>query len=160
MAIALNKVVSLDLVLKDDAGQVLEQTEQDEPFVYIHGLGQIVPGLERRLEGLEVGEQRELVVPPEEAYGMPDPDGVFLVPKSAFPPDEPPAVGDILVGEAEDGEAVPVRVLEVQDDEVLVDGNHPLAGQTLHYHVSVRAIRDATAEELICEHPHEEGHSH
>lgn len=160
MPIARNKVVYLDYVLRDDSGQVLEETEGD-PFAYIHGLNQLVPGLESRLEGLDVGDERELVVPPEEGHGMPDPEGIFTVPRDAFPEGQQISVGDLLMGEGEDGETMPVRVVEVQEQEVRVDANHPLAGQTLHYTVSVRHIRDATPEEIAHEHPHDgDEHAH
>ncbi len=158
MSIAQNKVVYLEYVLKDDAGQILEETE-GEPFAYIHGLGQLVPGLEKRLDGAEVGQKFEVVVPPEEGHGTHDPEGLFSVPRDAFPADQTLEVGDILMGEAEDGEPVPVRIVEVLDEEVKVDANHPLAGQTLHYSVSIVNMRDATPEELEHEHPHD-GHDH
>ena len=154
MSVARNKVVTLDYVLRDSSGRVLEQTEADEPFVYLHGLGQLVPGLERRLDGMEPGQSCDVVVPPEEGHGMPDPEGQFEVPRDAFPPAQELEVGDMLVGETDDGEVVPVRVLKVLPTSVLVDANHPLAGQTLHYSVKVIEVRDATPEEIEHQHAH------
>lgn len=160
MSIDRHKVVYLDYVLKDAEGQVLEESTDDEPLVYIHGLEQIVPGLEKHLTGLEIGAKRDVVVSPEEGFGTHDPEGVFSLPRDAFPADLPLEPGDILPGEADDGEPVYVRIIEIKDDEVKVDANHPLAGQTLHYSVTVRNIRDATPEEIEHEHAHDAGHDH
>ncbi len=158
--IAAQKVVTLDYTLKNDAGEVLDSSEGSEPLAYLHGADQIVAGLERALEGLDVGAVRDVVVPPEEGYGAPDPQGIFPIPRTAFPPDLAISPGDTFMGENDEGDALPVRVLEVRDDSILVDANHPLAGVTLHFHVTVREIRDATAEELTHGHVHDEGGHH
>lgn len=160
MVIERDKVVYLDYILRDKAGTIIEQTEEGESFAYIHGAGQFIPGLERQLEGLNVGDRREIVVPPDEAYGHHDPEGVFSVPRDAFPKDRPLEVGEILMGEGEDGEMVPVRIIDVGLMEVRVDANHPLAGETLHFDVTIKNVRDATEEELAHGHLHDEGHDH
>lgn len=161
MAIARHKVVYLDYVIRDESGQILEQTEEGEPFAYIHGLGQFgPPALEDKLNGMEEGEQRELTLSPEEGYGMPDPEAFFAVPRDIFPQDQTLEVGDILMGEDEDGEQWPLRVVELRDGEVRVDANHPFAGKTLRYSISIRGLRDATAEELSHQHLHEDGFQH
>lgn len=157
MSIAKDKVVTLEYVLKDAAGEVLEETEADDPFTYLHGRGQLVPGLEKRLEGMTPGQSADVVVPPDEGHGMPDPEGRFPVPRDAFPPDQELNEGDLLLGETEEGDAVPVRVVKVMGDQVLVDANHPLAGQTLHYSVKIIEVRDATPEEIAHEHVHGPG---
>jgi FKBP-type peptidyl-prolyl cis-trans isomerase SlyD len=158
--IAPRKVVRFDYTLKNAAGEVLDSSEGGEPLAYIHGAHQIVPGLERALEGLEEGAEKDVVVSPEEGYGQPDPAGVFTVPRASFPPDLTLEVGDSFMGENEDGAAVPVRVVELRDDVVVVDANHPLAGVTLHFHVNVREVRDATLEELTHGHAHGPGEHH
>jgi FKBP-type peptidyl-prolyl cis-trans isomerase SlyD len=91
---------------------------------------------------------------------MPDPEGVFGVPRAAFPPDAKLSVGDSFIGEDDEGQALPVRVVELRDDVVIVDANHPLAGETLFFHVDVREVRDATADELEHGHSHGEGGAH
>ncbi len=155
------KVVSIDYTLKHGEGNVLDTSEGAEPLAYIHGASQIVPGLESALEGLDVGAEKDVVVKPEDGYGRPDPAGVFTIPRATFPPDLTLAVGDAFMGENEDGGAVPVRVVELRDDVVVVDANHPLAGMTLHFHVVVREVRDATLEELQHGHAHGgDGHHH
>ena len=158
--IAARKVVTFDYTLKNAAGEVLDTSDGGDPLAYIHGAHQIVPGLERALEGLDVGAEKDVVVPPEDGYGLPDPGGVFTVPRASFPPDLTLEVGDSFMGENEDGAAVPVRVVELRDDVVVVDANHPLTGVTLHFHVVIREVRDATLEELTHGHPHGAGGHH
>ena len=143
------------------SGEVIDTSEGAEPLTYLHGFSQIVPGLERELEGLEAGQSKDVVVQPEEGYGVPDPEGVFGVPRAAFPPDAKLTVGDSFIGEDDEGQALPVRVVELRDDVVVVDANHPLAGETLFFHVDVREVRAATADELEHGHTHGEGgHEH
>jgi FKBP-type peptidyl-prolyl cis-trans isomerase SlyD len=158
--IGARKVVTLDYTLKNSDGEVLDSSDGGEPLSYLHGANQIVPGLEKALEGLEVGAERDVVVPPAEGYGDSDPAGVFTIPRAAFPADLAIAPGDTFMGENDEGDALPVRVLEVRDEAILVDANHPLAGVTLHFHVAVREVRDATLEELTHGHAHGEGDHH
>lgn len=152
MKIAEKTIVTLEYTLKSDTGEVLDTSDGVEPLSYLHGADQIVPGLERVLEGLEVGAVKDVVVSPEDGYGELDPEAKFSIPRGSFPSDI--AEGDQLVGEDDDGNAMPVRVISIKDDEVMVDANHPLAGQTLHFHVEVKDVRAATEEEL------EHGHAH
>ena len=112
-----------------------------EPLRYVHGYGMLVPGLEKGLSGLGPGDAAEIVVPPEEAYGLHDEELVFAIDRS----DAPNAgEGDEVVLEDEDGDEAVARVVEVGDEELVVDGNHPLAGMTLRYRVHVREVREAT----------------
>ncbi|HEY7957354.1 MAG TPA: peptidylprolyl isomerase [Polyangia bacterium] len=160
MVIADKKVVRIDYTLKNAEGQLLDSSDEGEPLSYLHGAQQIVPGLERELAGLEEGQSKDVVVAPEEGYGLPDPEGVFGVPRAAFPEDAQLAVGQTFVGEDDAGAQVPVRVVEVKDDMIMVDANHPLAGVTLYFHVEVREVRDATSDELAHAHAHGAGHEH
>jgi FKBP-type peptidyl-prolyl cis-trans isomerase SlyD len=148
MQIGDKKVVRLDYTLRNAAGEVLDTSDGAEPLTYLHGASQIVPGLERALTGLRAGEATDVVVAPEDGYGQPDPEGVFGVPRAAFPVGAVLAVGESFIGEDEQGQAVPVRVVELREDTVIVDANHPLAGETLHFHVDVREVREATPAEL------------
>lgn len=160
MKVAEKKVVRLDYTLRNAQGDVIDTSEGAEPLTYLHGASQIVPGLEKELAGMEAGQAKDVVVQPEDGYGMPDPEGVFGVPRAAFPPDAKLSVGDSFIGEDDEGQALPVRVVELRDDVVIVDANHPLAGETLFFHVDVRDVRDATEEELAHGHSHGEGGHH
>jgi FKBP-type peptidyl-prolyl cis-trans isomerase SlyD len=154
------KVVTLEYVLKNAEGTVLDSSEDNAPLSYLHGSHQIVPGLERALEGLKVGDKKEVVVQPVDGYGEPDPNGIFPVPLSAFPAELKLSVGDALMGEDDEGNTMPVRIVEVRADSVLVDANHPLAGQVLYYHVTIQSVREPTPEELTHGHVHNPGDEH
>src|SRR5258706_13343517 len=127
MIIADKKIVRIDYTLKNAAGEVLDPSDGGEPLAYLHGAHQIVPGLEKELTGLEVGQSKDVVVPPEDAYGLPDPQGIFPVPRAAFPDGANLQVGESFMGEDDQGGTVPVRVIEVSEDSIVVDANHPLA---------------------------------
>jgi FKBP-type peptidyl-prolyl cis-trans isomerase SlyD len=155
-----NAFVSLDYTLRDEDGALLdssvetgEAVEADDddpphPIDYVHGYGMLVPGLEAALVGLETGDEREIVVPAEEGYGEHDEDLVLEVEKSEFPDPSKVEAGDEFLAETPDGDEMPMRVVEVKDDSVIVDANHPLAGVTLHYKVKVLVVRTATEEEI------------
>jgi len=145
-----NAYVVLDYALRDDDGDLLDASEADggEPIQYVHGYGMLVPGLESALAGLVEGDEREVIVPAASGYGERDEDLVLELDRDEFPEPAKVAVGDEFVAESPDGEEVPMEVVEVRDDTVIVDANHPLAGVTLHYTVKVREVRDATEEEI------------
>ncbi len=152
--IANGSVVAIDYRLHLGDGDVIDASSPGEPLSYLHGGGQIVPGLERALEGMEAGEAKHVVVSPEEGYGPHDPRGVQELPKTNFPEDVKPEPGMEFTAHGPKGEEVPFQVKEVRPDVVVVDLNHPLAGRTLHFDVTVREVRAATPEEL------EHGHAH
>jgi FKBP-type peptidyl-prolyl cis-trans isomerase SlyD len=154
--VAKDKVVSIDYTLTVN-GEVVDSSQDGGPLTYLHGHGNIVPGLERALTGLSVGESQHVEVGPEEGYGEWDEDGEQMLPREAFP--EEVEVGATYVAESEDGQPVTLTVVEVEDDGVRVDFNHPLAGETLDFDVTVRGVRDATGEELSHGHVHD-GHEH
>jgi FKBP-type peptidyl-prolyl cis-trans isomerase SlyD len=154
-------VVSIEFELRNREGEVLDASEGDELLEYLHGHGEIVPGLEQALEGLKSGDQRKVVVPAQEGYGDRDEEAVFPVARTLFPADLELEVGGSYMGSDEGGNAVPVTVVRLEGDEVWVDANHPLAGEELHFDVKVRNIRAATAEELKHGHAHgAHGHDH
>lgn len=172
LAIRPNTHVTLDYELRDEDGDVIDASagEGGEPIRYVHGYGMLVPGLEAALAGLRAGDERDLVVPPDAGYGEYDDALVIEVERAEVPADV--KEGDELVAEADDGEEFAMNVLEVRDDAVVVDANHPLAGTTLSYHVTIRDVRAATTEEIEnaarehdqarqhehgpdCDHPHE-----
>jgi FKBP-type peptidyl-prolyl cis-trans isomerase SlyD len=158
--VAAGKVISIHYTLKDEDGEVLDSSDGGQPLAFIHGAGNIVPGLERQLTGKQVGDKLAAVVPPEEGYGVPEGPGPQPVPRSAFPPDVELESGLQFLARGPRDESIPLWVVEVMDDTVLVDGNHPLAGVTLHFDVEVVGVRDATAEEKAHGHPHGDGGHH
>lgn len=161
MKIASGSVVGIDYSLHLGDGRVVDASEPGEPLTYLHGEGQIVPGLETALEGLGVGDQKKVVVAPGEGYGEHDPKGMQEVPRAAFPPGFEPQAGMELTAEGQDGEPVPFVVREVRPEAIVIDLNHPLAGKTLHFEVTVREVRAATAEEVAHGHAHgAHGHDH
>jgi FKBP-type peptidyl-prolyl cis-trans isomerase SlyD len=149
MRIGRDRVVCIDYTIRLASGQVVESSVGAEPLTYLHGHRQIVPGVENAIEGLESGASLEIVVPPEEAYGERDAAGVFVVPRAAFPTGEQVAPGMMFSAHRPDGKALTFRVVEANDELVLVDTNHPLAGETLHIALQVHDVRQATDEELV-----------
>jgi FKBP-type peptidyl-prolyl cis-trans isomerase SlyD len=145
-----NAFVSLDYTLHDDDGELLDESggEEGQPIDYVHGYGMLVPGLEAALSGLEMGDERDIVVSAEDGYGEHDEELVLEVERSEFPDPAKVQPGDEFLAESPDGDDVPMRVVEVKGDSVVVDANHPLAGLSLHYKVKVLVVRSATEEEL------------
>jgi FKBP-type peptidyl-prolyl cis-trans isomerase SlyD len=138
-------IVTIDYTLTDDTGAVIDSTAGKEPLTYIQGAGQIVPGLERALNGLKAGDQKKVEVRPEEGYGMPDEKAFQELPKDKIPPDAQ-KVGALLMTKSPDGRMIPIRVHKITGDTVVVDLNHPLAGKTLHFDVTVKDIKSAEAK--------------
>jgi len=145
-----NSHVTVDYVLKDIKGKVLDRSTDDggEPIRYVHGYGMLVPGLEAGLLGLKAGEEKKIVVDAAEGFGERDEELVLEIDRAEFPDPEKVIPGEEFVAESPDGDEVVMRVVELRGDSVVVDANHPLAGQTLHYDVVVRQVREATEEEL------------
>jgi FKBP-type peptidyl-prolyl cis-trans isomerase SlyD len=157
--IAEKKIVSIHYTLKNDAGDTLDTSAEAEPLAYLHGAGNIVPGLERALDGKAVGDKVSAVVAPVDGYGERAGPGPQPVPKAAFEgADVQP--GMAVVAEDQEGNQMPLWIVAVEDDRVMVDNNHPLAGETLHFDVEVMEIRDATEQELAHGHVHADGHDH
>ncbi|SEK65148.1 FKBP-type peptidyl-prolyl cis-trans isomerase [Halomonas daqiaonensis] len=152
MTIAPQRIVTLHYRLSDQDDSVLDDSHaRGQPLEYLHGHGNIMAGLERALEGQEAGAQLSVTLMPAEAYGLRDEALVREVGRHAFP------VEDIAPGmrfqtPGDDGPEI-VTVLEVRDDAVVIDTNHPLAGQTLRYRLEVLEVRDATRAELAKGHP-------
>lgn len=154
------KVVSFHYTLKDKAGTVLDSSSGDDPLSYLEGVGQIIPGLERQLQGAKVGDKKSVQVSAAEAYGEHDKDLIVEVPRNVIPKSDV-QVGDQFHAQGEDGEPRVVVVTAVGDKTVTVDGNHPLSGQDLHFDVEITEVRDATEEEIEHGHAHGgDGHHH
>jgi len=128
-AIEKGSTVQLEYTLKDDAGAVLDSNKGQSPFTYTQGEAQLMPGLEKQLDGMHVGEEKKVVLPPEEAYGRADPGAQTEVPRDLLPP------GALTVGEQR-----PVTVKEIKDQTVVLDLNHPLAGKTLVFELKVLGV--------------------
>ena len=158
--IAKNKVVSMSYCLKNLQGEELDQADKNKPLEYLHGCGNIVPGLENALDGLKVGDKKDVTVKPEDGYGEILTDLKMELDRKEFPSDQKIAPGMRFMAGLSDGKKHPFNVVEIKDDKVHVDGNHPLAGQTLEFSVEIVKIRDAAPEELEHGHTHGEGGHH
>ena len=154
-------VVSLAYSLRLDDGEEIDTAAGDDPLVYLHGAQNIIPGLERALAGLKIGDARSVTVSPDDAYGEMDPDAFELVPYDAFPGDLELEEGmGLRMVESGTGRQMEAYISELRDDGALLDLNPPLADETLHFNVEVVGIRQATSEEVAHGHAHSEGHTH
>lgn len=159
MEITADRVVTIHYTLKDDAGAVLDSSAGGEPLAYIQGHGNLVIGLEKALEGRQGGEKLTVAVAPVDGYGTHDPALIQRVPKRSLQ-----GAGDIKKGmqfqaRTDDGLHV-FTVTAVIGDMVTLDGNHPLADQTLHFDIEIVAVREASTEELEHGHVHGAGGHH
>lgn len=152
-------VVTMDYELIVD-GELIDSSEEDGPIEFLQGYENIVIGLERVLYGHKVGDSISVTVSPEDGYGEYDEEAVIEVPRNEFPDDFTPEPGMELEVRDEEDETHEATILDVTDDVVVLDFNHPLAGETLQFHVTITALRAATSEELEHGHVHEAGHSH
>ncbi|WP_376708360.1 FKBP-type peptidyl-prolyl cis-trans isomerase [Shewanella surugensis] len=156
MKITQQCAVTIHYQLKDDEDRVIENSFDNEPMLYLHGTESMIPGLEAELEGKIIGDKIETSINAEDGYGEYH-DGLRQeVPLNAFGDVEDIVPGMRFIAETEMGQR-PVQVVEVKDDVAVVDGNHPLAGQTLHFNVEVIDVREATEEELAHGHVHTSG---
>jgi FKBP-type peptidyl-prolyl cis-trans isomerase SlyD len=154
-------VISLEYVLTLEDGEEVDSATSDDAIVFLQGYGEVIPGLEQAIYGMSVGESKHIVVSKEEAYGDYDPEDTQLLPVSAFPSDIDWSEGlELVLYDEQDGEVIEATVVEIRDEDVLLDFNHPLAGETLHFEVKVVAIRQATDEELAHGHVHDDEDHH
>jgi FKBP-type peptidyl-prolyl cis-trans isomerase SlyD len=155
-----NRVVTLNYTLRDDQGTVIDSSSGRGPLAYLHGKGNIIPGLEDALAGKAEGDTLDVTVAPERGYGPRDERLVQIVPRAKFGEVEGLAVGMQVRVHGQQGARI-VTVVRVDRDFVTVDGNHPLAGRTLHFSVEVTGVRKATHEEVTHGHVHGPGgHRH
>lgn len=146
MEIAAARVASIHYTLTDDSGRVIDQSPESQPLRYFHGAGNIIPGLEKALAGKRAGDALQVDVRPEEAYGLHNEAMVQVLPREAFQGVETVEPGMQFEAAGERGPLL-VTVVAVDGDQVRIDGNHPLAGQTLHFDVKVVDVREATEDE-------------
>jgi FKBP-type peptidyl-prolyl cis-trans isomerase SlyD len=154
LTVADGMVVSLDYTLRLDDGEIVDSSADQDPLEFLQGQGQIIPGLEQALYGMAVDDQKDVVVAPADGYGEEDPDALELVERDVFPPDLDLRPGIGLRMRDESGEAMVAYVAEVRPDGVVLDFNHPLAGETLYFQVRIAGLRTATDEELAHGHAH------
>ena len=149
-----NMVVSMHYTLTDNDGQVIDSSEGAEPLTYLHGAGNIIPGLEKALVGKVQGDSLKVEVDPAEGYGEYQAELLQVVPRAAFEGVDTIEAGMQFQAQAEDGGVRHIVVREVSGDDVTVDANHQLAGVDLNFAVEIVSVRDATAEEM------QHGHAH
>jgi FKBP-type peptidyl-prolyl cis-trans isomerase SlyD len=154
-----NVVVTLQYKLWLDDGEMVEESDADDPLMYLHGHDNIIPGLERALQGMRVGDKKRIVVEPEDAYGEYDPDDVEELALSALPPELNPEVGMVLAMEDSEGHEFEAVVTDLDEDTITLDFNHPMAGERLTFDVTITELREASKEELDHGHVHS-GHHH
>ena len=159
MEITSGKVVSIDYTLTNDSGEVIDSSEGAQPLVYLHGNGQVIPGLEKELEGKTAGTELKVKVAPADGYGLRDEKKLVVVPR-----DRIDGAGELKVGtqlQAGGGGGMQVvTITKIEGDEVTIDANHPLAGENLNFDVKVREVRDATDDEMAHGHAHGPGGHH
>lgn len=160
MQISKNSVVTLNYTLKNDQGDTLDES-QDGSFLYLHGAGGIIPGLEGQLEGKSAGDEFSAHIKPEDGYGVRDDSMVQVVPRNMFESDHPVEEGIQFHAESPEGDMLTVTVTKIEDDEITVDGNHPLAGIALNFDIKIADVREASKEEIEHGHVHgPDGHHH
>lgn len=159
--VADNIVVSLDYTLTVE-GEIVDSSEGSEPIEFIQGYGQVIPGLERELYGMQIDESKDVTVNAKDAYGEIDPSAIVDVPRSEFSPEIPVKPGVQLQVKDNEGNVMDARIVEANENTVRLDFNHPLAGKQLQFHVTVVNLREASEEEIEHGHAHHspDGHEH
>jgi FKBP-type peptidyl-prolyl cis-trans isomerase SlyD len=168
MTVGENKVVSMTYTLREEnsTGQMIQKVTEDRPFVYLFGIGGLLPSFKANLEGLNAGDEFSFILQKDNAYGLPSDENIIRLDKKVFEIDgvfdeAAIKVGEIIPMEDEQGYPLSGKILELADDSVLVDFNHPLAGLDLYFEGKILDVRDATSEELSHGHVHgAHGHHH
>jgi FKBP-type peptidyl-prolyl cis-trans isomerase SlyD len=161
LKVADDLVVSLHYTLRLDDGEVVDTSADSDALEFLQGKGNVIPGLESALYGMAVGEEKDVVVAPADGYGERDPDALEMVDRDVFPPDLALEPGMGIRMRDESGQPFVGYVADIRSEGVLLDFNHPLAGETLQFEVKVVGLRQATEEELAHGHVHNDhGHHH
>jgi len=159
MKIAKNKVVGIHYTLTDAQGNTLDSSDGRDPLFYLHGNGNLIPGLERELENKQKEDDLKVTIQPEDAYGQRNEEMVYQIERSKFPDPKNVERGMTFTSHTEQGD-INLTVVKIDDDLITLDANHPLAGQELTFDVKVVDVRDASEEELDHGHVHEPGAHH
>lgn len=147
-------VVTIHYTLTDESGEIIDSSQGAEPLAYLHGAGNLIPGLERELVGKTAGASLKAKIAPEDGYGEFDPQMVETVPREAFEGVDTIEAGMAFEAQGSDGQARRIVVKEVSDDGIIIDGNHPLAGVELNFDVQIVDVREASEEEIAHGHVH------
>ena len=147
-------VVTIHYTLTDESGEIIDSSEGAEPLAYLHGAGNLIPGLERELVAKTAGASLKTTIAPEDGYGELHPELIETVPREAFEGVEKIEAGMAFEAEGSDGQARRIVVKEVSDEGIIIDGNHPLAGVELTFDVQVVDVREASEEEIAHGHVH------
>jgi FKBP-type peptidyl-prolyl cis-trans isomerase SlyD len=159
MEIAKNTVVSIHYTLTNNDGEVIDSSQGQEPLTYLHGMRNIIPGLENALEGKTSGDSLKVSIPPNEAYGERIDELTQIVPRAAFD-GATLELGMQFRAEGDNHQPVIFTIIDINGDDITIDGNHPLSGETLHFDVEVLTVRAATGEEVAHGHVHGAGGHH
>lgn len=159
LMIGKNAVVSINYTLTNDAGEVMDTSEGREPLTYLHGANNLIPGLEKEMEGKTSGQNFKVTIPPAEAYGESNPELVQTLSKDMFKGVDKVEPGMGFTAQGPQGEQH-IVVTAVDGDQVTIDANHPMAGKTLHFAVEIVNVRDASEEEIEHGHVHDGSESH
>jgi FKBP-type peptidyl-prolyl cis-trans isomerase SlyD len=160
MPLKSNQVVTMNFTLKDDNGNILDSTKGNEPFSFISGTNQILPKLEEKVGEMLIGSKMDVILDPEDGYGIYDDGAVKIINRSEFPEDIELDKGMGFLAKSPQGKDVQFFIKEVEGDNITVDFNHPLAGKNLHFDLELLNLRDATREELDHGHVHGAGGHH
>lgn len=153
------QVISMHYTLHVD-GQVVDSSEGGEPLQFIQGMGHIIPGLEHELYEMKIGDSKKVIVAPKDGYGEADEEAFMDVPRDSFPPSVPLKVGTELELRDQSDHPVYARIENIDDANIRLNMNHPLAGKELHFDVKIADIRVATDEEISHGHVHGDEHNH
>ncbi len=159
MKITKNAVVTMNYTLKDDKGTVIDSSSENGPLSFIQGIGNIIPGLETQMEGKQKGDKFNCTITPADGYGDTDPNLVQKVERSQFAESDNLEVG-MMFEVGNDDQSFIARVIGLDDQNVTLDANHPMAGQTLNFDIEILNVRDADPNELAHGHVHGEGGHH
>ena len=161
MALKDNQVVTINFTLKDEDGNVIEATSKEQPFSFLSGSSQILPKLENQVSEMLIGSKKTIVLEPEEAYGVYKDTSIQTVNRTDFPEGTKLEIGMGFVADTPEGQQLPFVVKNIENDNITIDFNHPLAGRKLTFDVELLELRDATQEELAHGHVHGAGgHQH
>jgi FKBP-type peptidyl-prolyl cis-trans isomerase SlyD len=155
LAVVDDMVVGLRYTLFSDDGEVIESNVSDEPLWLIQGRGHVVPGLEDAIAGLHAGDKKEVTLPPELAFGLVDDEAYQVLAREEFPSEVDVALGlGVDLYDEEEEVVIEATVVEIDGDDIVLDFNHPLAGETLRFALEIIDVRPATQEELDHDHVH------
>lgn len=164
MIVSKNKVVTLTYELRNSEGIMVDTATGDHPFAFIHESGMTLPDFDRNLTGLKAGDEFNFTIPAEDGYGEVEAEAIVPIPKSIFAGDDLPegllTVGNVVPMQDGDGNPLNGKIVSIDEETIIMDFNHPLAGSNLHFTGKIIEIRDATSQELDHGHVHAHGHDH